>query len=183
LLAGSLLLAAEVAPRVRVSTPVGEVTWVLWLFLSVGGSRLHRLSRVLSLLLPLPVGGHNALWTLSKREVGRLISVRRELTLSERGNLGGHVDCCACFGVIVVLVGFSLETVVRIVIPMVGYDQNGLTCSEQASRRVMRNSESIPPLWLLASLRHSCPILGVPEHPRGAGGVVICCFSFDLNLI
>jgi hypothetical protein len=182
-LAGSLLLAGEVAPRVRVSTPVGEVTWVIWLFLSVGGSRLHRSSRVSSLSLPLPVDGRKASRMLSKREVGRLISGRRELTLSERGNLGGRMDCHTCFGVIVVLVGFSLENVARVVIPMVEYDQNGLTCSEQASRRVMRNSESIPPSWLFASLQHGCPILGVPEHPRGAGGVVVCCCSFDLNLI
>jgi hypothetical protein len=122
-------------------------------------------SRVSSLLLPLPVGGCKALRTLSKREVGRLISARRELTLSERGNLGGRVDCCAYFGLIVILVGFSLETVVRVVIPMVEYDQNGSTCSEQASRRVMRNSESIPPSLSLASLQHGRHILGVPEHP------------------
>jgi hypothetical protein len=93
------------------------------------------------------------------------------------------VDCRACFGVIVVLVGFSLESVACIVIPMVEYDRNGSTCSEQASRRVMRNSESILPLWLLASLQRGLPILRVPEHPRGAGGVVVCCCSFDLNLI
>ncbi len=182
-MAGSLLLAGEVAPRVRVSTPIGEVTWVIWLFLSVGGSRLHRLSRMSSLLLPVPVGGRKALRTLSKREVGRLISARRELMLSERGNLGGCVDRRACFGAIVVLVSFSLETVARVVITMVEYDWNGLTCSEQASRRVMRNSESIPPLRLLVSLRHGHPILRVPEHPPGAGGVVVCCRSFDLNLI
>jgi hypothetical protein len=145
LLAGSLLLAGEVAPRVRVSTPVGEVTWVIWLFLSVGGSRLHGLSRVSSLLLSLPVGGRKDSRTLSNQEVGRLISARKELTLSEQGNFGGRMDCCACFGVIVVLVGFSLETMAHVVVPMVEYDQNGLTCSEQASRRVMRNSESMPP--------------------------------------
>ncbi len=171
------------APRVRVSTPVGEVTWVVWLFLSVGGSRSHGLSRVLSLSLPLPVGGRKASRTLSKREVGRLISARRELTLSEWGDLGGRVDCCACFGVIVVLVSFSLEIVAHVIISMVEYDQNGLTCSEQASRRVMRNSESIPLSWLLTSLQHGHPILGVPEHPRGAGGVIVCFCSFDLNLI
>jgi hypothetical protein len=95
-----------------------------YLFISVGGSRSHGSSRVSSLLLPLPVGGCKALRTLSKQEVGRLISVRRELMLSERGNLGGRVDCCACFGVILVLVGFSLETVARVVIPMVEYDWN-----------------------------------------------------------
>ncbi len=182
-MAGSLLLAGEGAPRVRVSTPVGEVTWVIWLFLSVGGSRSQGLSRVLSLLLPLPVDGCKALRMLSKREVGRLISARRELTLSEQGNLGRRVDHCACFGVFVVLVGFSLEIVAHVIIPMVEYDQNGWTCSKQASRRVMRNSESNPPSWLLASLRHGHPILGVPEHPRGAGGVVVCFCSLDLNLI
>ncbi len=93
------------------------------------------------------------------------------------------MDCCACFGVIVVLVGFSLEIVVRVVISMVEYDQNGSTCSEQASRKVMRNNESIPPSLSLASLRPGRPILVVPEHPRGAGGVVVYCCSFDLNLI
>ncbi len=120
MLAGPLLSAGEVAPRVRVSTPVGEVTWVILLFLSVGGSRSHGSSRVLSLSLPLPVG--KASRTLSKWEVGRLISARRELTLSERGDLGGRMGCRACFGVIVVLVGFSLENVARVVIPMVEYD-------------------------------------------------------------
>jgi hypothetical protein len=85
--------------------------------------------------------------------------------------------------VIVVLVGFSLEIMVRIIIPMVEYDWNGSTCSEQASRMVMSNSESILPSWLLALLRPGHPILLVPEHPRGAGGVVVCCCSFDLNLI
>ncbi len=183
MLAGLLLSAGEGAPRVRVLTPVGEVTWVIWIFLSVGSSRLHRLSRVLSLLLPLPVDGRKASRMLAKWEVGRLISAKRELTLSEQGDLGRRVDCCACFGVIVVLVGFSLEIMVRVIIPMVEYDWNGLTCSEQASRGVMRNSESIPPSWLLALLCHGHPILGVPEHPRGAGVVVVCCCSFDLNLI
>ena len=88
MLAGPLLSAGEVAPRVRVSTPVGEVTWVIWLFLSVGGSRLHRLSRMSSLLLPVPVGGRKALRMLSKQEVGRLISAIKELTLSEQGIWG-----------------------------------------------------------------------------------------------
>ncbi len=87
-MAGSLLLAGEVAPRVRVSTLVGEVTWVIWLFLSVGGSRPHGPSRVLSLLLPLPVVGRKASRTLSKQEVGRLISAIKELTLSEQGIWG-----------------------------------------------------------------------------------------------
>ncbi len=93
----------------------------------MGSTRLHRSSRVSSLSLPLPVGGRKALRMLSKWEVGRLISARKELMLSERGNLGGRVDCCACFGVIVVLGGFSLENVTRVVIPMIEYDRNGLT--------------------------------------------------------
>ncbi len=183
MLAGSLLLAGEGAPRVRVSTPVREETWVIWLFLSVGGSRSQGLSRALSLLLPLLVDGRKASRALSRLEVGRLISARRELTLSERGNLGRRVDCFAYFGVIVVLVGFSLEIVVCIITPMVEYDWNGWTCSEQASRRVMRNSESIPPSWYLASLYHGHPILRVPELPGGAGGDVVSFCSFDLNLI
>ncbi len=93
------------------------------------------------------------------------------------------MDRRACFGVIVVLVGFSLEIVVRIVIPMVEYNWNGSTCGEQGCRRVMRNSEIISPSWSLASLRHGRPILGVSEHSHGAGEVVVCCCSFDLNLI
>ncbi len=59
---------------------------------------------------------------LLRRDMGRLISARSELMLLERGDLERRVDLCACFGVIAVLVGFSLEIAAGIAIPMVeGY--------------------------------------------------------------
>ncbi len=111
-------MAGEGTPSGRVSTPVGDAILIIWLFLSAGGSRLHGLSRELLLLLPLLVDGHSASRTLSKRKAGRLISARSELTFSDWGDLEIHVGHRACFGVIVVLVGFSLEIVACIVIPM-----------------------------------------------------------------
>ncbi len=97
-MAGLLLAAGEGASRLRVSTPVEDVTWVIWLFLSVGGSRSHWLSKVSSLLLPLPVDGRRALRMLSNQEVGRLISARIDLSLSERATLGRRLDIMLVLG-------------------------------------------------------------------------------------
>jgi hypothetical protein len=125
LAAGSALLTREGALRVKISTLVKDAIGVIWLSLSEGGSKLHGSLRVLPcLLLPLPIVGHSASRTLSKWEVGRLISAKSELTLSERGDLESRMVLRTCFGVIVVLVGFSLEIAARIVIPMVEGCQN-----------------------------------------------------------
>ncbi len=141
---GLALLTGEVAPGVKVSTPVGDTIWVIWVFLSAGGSRLHGSPRVLSLLLHHPVVGSSALRALSKWEVGRLVSARSELMFSERGDLEILVDCCACFGVIVVLVGFSLEIVACVVIPIVEKYWYGSTCNVVSSRSMMRKDKSTP---------------------------------------
>jgi hypothetical protein len=79
---------------------------------------------------------------LSKWEVGRFVSARSELMFSEWGDLEMHVDCCACFGVIVVLIGFSLEIAACVVIPMVEKYQYGSTCNVGSSRSMMRKDES-----------------------------------------
>ncbi len=109
----------------RVSTPIGEACGVIiWLFFSTGDSRLHGLWRLLSFWLSLAIVGWSVSRTLSMRDVGRLISVsvRSESTSLERGDLERRMDLCACFGVIVVLVDFSLEIGVCILIPAVeGY--------------------------------------------------------------
>jgi hypothetical protein len=83
----------------------------------------------------------------------------------------------------VVLVGFSLEMAAHVIISMAEYCLCGLTCIEVVSRSVMRKIESNTPSWLLALLHCGRPSVGVPEHPRGSGKVVVCCCSFDLNLI
>ncbi len=98
-----------------------------WLFFSTGSSRLNGLSRLSSFWLSLPIVGQSASRTLSKQDVGRLIFARRELTSSERGDLERRMHLCTCFGVIVVLVGFSLEIAVCVVIPMVDGYCDGLT--------------------------------------------------------
>ncbi len=181
---GSALLTGEGTSRVKVSTPVGDAFGVIWLSLSAGSSKSHGLLRVLPCLsLPLPVIGRSASKMLLKREVGRLISARSELTLSEWGDLERRVVLCACFGVIVVLVGFSLEITAHIIIPMVEGYWNGSTYNKETSRITIRKNESTPPVWSLALLRHGRPILGVPMRPRRAGMVVVCCYSFILNLI
>jgi hypothetical protein len=115
---GLALLAGGGTPSGRVLTPVRDAILIIWLFLSARGSRSHRSSRELLLLLPLLVDERSALRILSKQEAGRLISARSDLTFSDQGDLEICVGCHAYFGVIVVLVGFSLETVARIIIPM-----------------------------------------------------------------
>ncbi len=50
LAAGSALLTGEMAPRVKVSTPVGDAIGVIWLSLSAGGSKSHGLLMVLPCL-------------------------------------------------------------------------------------------------------------------------------------
>ncbi len=117
-------LAVLVGERIlawSVSTPVGKEMSVIWSFLSVGDTKLHGLLRGSLLLLPLIVDGRNASKALSKWDAGRLISARSELTLSKQGDLELCKDHCTCFGVMVVLVGFSLEMAVCIVIPMAEY--------------------------------------------------------------
>ena len=81
------MLVGERIPAWSVSTPVGKEMLVIWLFLSVGDTKSHGLLRGSLLLLPLIVDGRNASKALSKRDAGRLISARSELTLSERGDL------------------------------------------------------------------------------------------------
>jgi hypothetical protein len=111
-------------------------------FFSVGDTKLHGLLRGSLLLLPLIVNGRNASKVLSKRDAGRLISARSELTLSKRGDLELCKDCRTCFGVMVVLVGFSLEMGARIIIPMAEYCLSGLTCIEVTSKIARRKTES-----------------------------------------
>ncbi len=118
---------------------------VIWLFLSVRGTKLHGLLRGLLLLLPLIVDGHNASKALSKRDAGRLISARSELTLSEQGDLELREDCRTYFGVMVVLVGFSFEMAARVVISMAEYCLCGLTCIEVARKIMRRKTESQEP--------------------------------------
>ena len=67
LAAGSALSTRKGAPRVKVSTPVGDAIGVIWLSLSAGGSKLHGLSRVLPCLsLPFSIVERGASRTLSK---------------------------------------------------------------------------------------------------------------------
>ncbi len=139
---------------------------------------MSRVSPCLS--LPLPVVGCSASRTLSKQEVGRLISARSKLTLSERGDLERCMVLCTCFGVIMILVGFSLEIAAHVIIPMVEGYWNGLTYNKDTSRIVIRKIESTPSVWLLALLPHGRPILGVPTRPRRDGRVVVCCCLFVL---
>ncbi len=124
--------------------PVGEEMSGIWqLVFSVGGARLHGLSRLLlSFWLFCPVVGRNASRTLSKRGVGRLTSARSKLRSLEWGDLERCVILRACFGVIVVLVGFSLVIVACILIPMVEGYWCGLTLDEE-SRVVMRKDSEI----------------------------------------
>jgi hypothetical protein len=184
LAAGSALSTGEGAPRVKVSTPVRDAIGVIWLSLSAGGSKWHRSSRVLPcLLLPLPVVGRSAYRTLLKREIGRSISERSKLTLSEWGDLERRVVLCTCFGVIVVLVGFSLEIATHVIVPLVEGYWNGSTYNKKTSRIMIRKIEITPSVWSLALLCHGHPILGVPTCPRRAGKVIVYCCSFVLNLI
>jgi hypothetical protein len=184
LAAGSALSTGEGAPRVKVFTPVGDAIGVIWLSLPVGDSKSHRPLRVLPcLLLPFPIVGHITSRTLSKWEVGRLISARCELMLSEWGDLERCLVLCTCFGVIMVLVGFSLEIPACIVISMVEGYQNGSTYNKEMSRIAIRNIENTPSVWSLALLRHGHPILAVPTRLRRAGMVIVCCCSCVFNLI
>ncbi len=145
------------------------------MFLSAESSRLHRSSRVLSLLLPLPVVGCSASRMLSKQEVGRLITARSELTFSERGDLEIRVDCCACFGVIVVPVGFSLEIAARVVISMVEKYWYGLTCKFGASRSMQR--KALRCRWRSCSLAASSwEYLGTRVRQLGLLSVVVLLF-------
>ncbi len=139
------MLVGERIPAWGVSNPVGEKMSVLWSFLSVGDTKLHGSLRGSLLLLPLIVNGRNASKALSKRDAGRLISARSELMLSKWGNLELREDCRTCFGVMVVLVGFSLEMVALIVIPMAEYCLCGLTCIEVGSKIMRRKTESQEP--------------------------------------
>ncbi len=100
-------------------------------------SRGHQIARV--------VEGFVVVHVLLKQDAGRLISARSELTLSKRGDLELHEDNCTCFGVMVVLVGFSLEMAAHIVIPMAEYCLCGLTCIEVASKIMRRKTESQEP--------------------------------------
>jgi hypothetical protein len=69
------------------------------------------------------VGGQRASRTLLKQFLGRLISARRELILTERGDLASHSDLCslgvAAVVMMALLVGLSLEIEARVVMPMV----------------------------------------------------------------
>ncbi len=113
------LLTGVGEPNVLMLTPIGEVRGVIWLILPVSSVRLHGSSRSSSIWMSRLVDGLSASRTLSNLDVGRLILVRRELTLSEQGDWEGCVDLHAGFGAIAVLVGFSLAIVVRVVVPMV----------------------------------------------------------------
>ncbi len=93
-------------------------------------------------MLPLIVDEPNASKALSKRDAGRLISTKSELTLFKRGDLELREDCCTCFGVMVVLVGFSLEMVAHVIIPMAEYCLCGLTCIMVASKIMRKKTES-----------------------------------------
>ncbi len=148
---------------------------MIWLFLSVGGARLHRLSRLSSIQLSCIVDGRSALRTLLDLDVGRLTSGRREFTSSERGDWKGRMVLRAGFGVIVVLVGFSLAIMVHVVVPMVEQSWCGLT-SIKVSGMMMRSEIIIIPLMarLLAFLCHGCPINVVLMRPLSS--VVVLLF-------
>ncbi len=72
-------------------------------------------------------------------------------------------------------IGFHLGCDEPVVMAMVGeYRRVGVTLMIERSRLV-KNSKLIcldQAAWLLACARHSFPIMGVPVHPRGGGGVV-----------
>ncbi len=69
------------------------------------------------------LNGRRASRTLLNWITGRLISARRELTLTERGDLDSHLDLRSVGVAVVVvmapLVGFSLAIAACIIIPMV----------------------------------------------------------------
>jgi hypothetical protein len=122
----------------------------------------------------------------SNLDVGMLILARRELTSSEQGDWEGCVGLCTDFGVIAVLVGFSLAVVAHVVVPIVGHSRGRLTLMK-VSDAMMRSKIIFftpPTARLLAFSCHGyCPIMGVPTCPhRGDVVVVICCDSVSLNL-
>ncbi len=118
---GGALLTGARNPIPWVSMPVGDTSWVTLLYLLVVDAKLHGLLR--SLIVGL-FDGWRASNTLSNQVTARLISTRRELTLTERGDLDSHLGLRS-FGVAAVLVmallfSFSLAIVVHIIMPMVG---------------------------------------------------------------
>ncbi len=121
-----VLLAVPLATIVCWSTPVGDAWGVIWLFFSVAGAGLHGLLRSVSM------GLVRASKTLLNWVMGQLISARRELMLTEQGDLDSHLVLCS-FGqaavmVMTLLVSFSLAIAVHLVMPMVGSNQGeGLT--------------------------------------------------------
>jgi hypothetical protein len=107
--------------------------------------------------------------------------------LSERGDWEEGVDFCTGFGVIEVLVGFSLAIVACVVVPMVEPSQ-GRSTSMKVNGAMMRSKIIIiipPTARSLAFLLHGHrPIVGVPTHLcMGDVVVVVCCCSVSLNLI
>jgi hypothetical protein len=90
------------------------------MLLSVSGVRLHRSFRPLSMGL---VDGRRASRILSKRFIGRLISARRELTLTVQGDFASHSDLrflgVAAVAMMALLVGLPLEVKGHVVMPMV----------------------------------------------------------------
>ncbi len=121
-----VLLAVPLATIVCWSMPVGDAWGVIWLFFSVVGAGLHGLPRSVSM------GLVRASKTLLNWVTGQLISARRELTLTEQGDLDSRLVLCS-FGqavvmVMTLLVSFSLAIAVHVVMPMVGSNRGeGLT--------------------------------------------------------
>jgi hypothetical protein len=165
-------------------TPIGDVWGVIWLFFSVSGARLHGASRPSSCRLSCIVVGCSTSRILSNWVVGRLISVMRELTLTEQGDLESCLDLrsfgVAAVVVVVLLVGFSLGFEERVVMPMVGDSQSeGLTpMGERRSAMMLIEIISITSLvWSLMCLCHSVFIMRVSTHPRRGVEVVVVCYS------
>jgi hypothetical protein len=75
-------------------------------------------------------------------DTGRIISARTDLTSSEWGDWEGRVDLRADFGVIAVLVGFSLAIVVCIVVPVIKHSWGRLTLMK-VSGTMMRSEITI----------------------------------------
>ncbi len=99
------------------------------MFLLVGSVRSHGLFGLSSMGL---VNGWRASRTLSKWFIGRLISARRELTLTLRGDLASRSDLrslgVAAVVMMALLVGLSLEIKVQVIMPMVAISRGvGLT--------------------------------------------------------
>jgi hypothetical protein len=174
--------------------PVGDDRGVTSLALLVsfpfwgGGTELHGSLKLLSSLSSINVAaGQRASKRLSNCAPGWFNSVMRGLTFPFWGDLARRSDLCPwchftgeeAMATSALLTGFSLGWDERVAMAMVGGCWGECLVEMIAMSRPKKNNGLVRIILMarpLAGLRSGFPIMGVPVHPRGGGGIGgVCC--------